>query len=176
MRHATAGFTLVETCVVVGICVIVALAAAPALSDTRDRQALRGAANELRADLQFLRSAAVARDRTLRFASSAAPSGSCYVLHAGSPGACSCDGTGRVACTGGTEVLKSVAFGLAGAPQLKASTAEIAIDPDRGTVTPTATLKLMSPRSGEAIEHVVNVMGRVRSCSPDARVPGYEAC
>ena len=26
------------------------------------------------------------------------------------------------------------------------------------------------------ITHVVNILGRVRSCSPEGRVPGYRAC
>jgi len=29
---------------------------------------------------------------------------------------------------------------------------------------------------GKAIHHVVNIMGRVRSCSPQGDIPGYRAC
>jgi len=30
--------------------------------------------------------------------------------------------------------------------------------------------------NGRAVHHVVNVMGRVRSCSPLNAMPGYTAC
>ena len=43
-----------------------------------------------------------------------------------------------------------------------------------GTSTPTGTLRLVDSR-GRAVHHVVNVMGRVRSCTP-AGVPGWRAC
>jgi type IV fimbrial biogenesis protein FimT len=43
-----------------------------------------------------------------------------------------------------------------------------------GTSTPTGTLRLVGGR-GRAVHHVVNVMGRVRSCTP-AGVPGWRAC
>jgi type IV fimbrial biogenesis protein FimT len=51
----------------------------------------------------------------------------------------------------------------------------MAFDPLHGTATPTATWRVIA-RDGRAIHHVVNVMGRVRSCSPDAAVPGHRAC
>jgi len=48
-------------------------------------------------------------------------------------------------------------------------------DPVRGTSTPTATVQL-SARNGTAIHQVMNIMGRVRSCSPAAAVSGYRRC
>jgi hypothetical protein len=39
----------------------------------------------------------------------------------------------------------------------------------------TQTLRLASA-SGLAIQHVVNLLGRVRSCSPQGAVAGYRAC
>ena len=48
-------------------------------------------------------------------------------------------------------------------------------DPLHGTSTPTGTLRLVDA-GGRAVHHVVNVMGRVRSCSPPARAPAMRAC
>jgi type IV fimbrial biogenesis protein FimT len=31
-------------------------------------------------------------------------------------------------------------------------------------------------RSGAAVHQIVNVMGRVRSCSPEPALPGFRAC
>ena len=43
--------------------------------------------------------------------------------------------------------------------------------PCKGTVTPTATLRVEA-RDGRAIHQVVNLLGRVRSCSPQGRIAG----
>jgi len=48
-------------------------------------------------------------------------------------------------------------------------------DPGQGTTTPTGSVRL-TDSEGRGITHVVNVLGRVRSCSPEGRVPGYRAC
>jgi type IV fimbrial biogenesis protein FimT len=42
-------------------------------------------------------------------------------------------------------------------------------------VTPTGTLRL-SLRDGRGLNQVVNIMGRVRTCSRSGTVPGYPAC
>ena len=51
-------------------------------------------------------------------------------------------------------------------------------DPLHGTSTPAGTLKITGA-SGRAVQHVVNVMGRVRTCSPQGAAPalaGYRVC
>ena len=58
---------------------------------------------------------------------------------------------------------------------LVANAASVLFDPLHGTATPTGTLRVTGA-SGRAIHHIINVMGRVRSCSPQAAVPGYRAC
>jgi type IV fimbrial biogenesis protein FimT len=45
----------------------------------------------------------------------------------------------------------------------------------RGTVTPTGTVTVATA-NGRALKQTVNIMGRVRSCSPDGAVLGYRAC
>jgi type IV fimbrial biogenesis protein FimT len=56
-----------------------------------------------------------------------------------------------------------------------ASSASMLFDADRGTVTPTGTLRLQLA-DGRAIHHVVNIMGRARTCSPRGAVPGHPPC
>jgi type IV fimbrial biogenesis protein FimT len=47
--------------------------------------------------------------------------------------------------------------------------------PDRGTVTPTGTLRLRLP-DGRAVHHVVNITGRARTCSPLGSMKGFAVC
>jgi type IV fimbrial biogenesis protein FimT len=56
-----------------------------------------------------------------------------------------------------------------------ANVASVLFDPLHGTSTPTGTLRLVGS-GGREVQHVVNVMGRVRSCSPLGAVPGYRPC
>ena len=57
---------------------------------------------------------------------------------------------------------------------LQANAGSILFDPLHGTSTPTATARVIGTMG--AIHHVVNVMGRVRSCSPEPAIPGYRTC
>jgi type IV fimbrial biogenesis protein FimT len=63
----------------------------------------------------------------------------------------------------------------AGRVALSSSSASMLFDAERGTVTPTGTLRLRLA-DGRAVHHVVNIMGRVRTCSPAGRVAGHPAC
>jgi type IV fimbrial biogenesis protein FimT len=168
------GVTLIEACVVMAVCTVLLATAVPAMRRMIERQMLRGAADGLRTDLQFLRTAAVSRGRTLWLGTQGG-NGSCYVLYAGGRGDCSCRPAGAAACAAGAEVLKVVGFEPDAAVQLPAGNTLLAVEPERGMVTPTATLKLVG-RGGEAVHTLVNVMGRVRACSPGAAVPGFKAC
>ena len=49
------------------------------------------------------------------------------------------------------------------------------LDPLKGTVTPTSTMRVVG-HDGREIHKVINIMGRVRTCSPGARVGGVPAC
>jgi type IV fimbrial biogenesis protein FimT len=58
---------------------------------------------------------------------------------------------------------------------IQSNSRSVLFDPQRGTTTPTVTVKLTS-RNGQAIHQIVNVVGRVRSCSPAPGLSGYRAC
>ena len=176
MRTTAMGVTLVEACVVVALCALIAALAAPSMHGVIVRQALRGRADELRTDLHFLRTNAIARSERLWFAVEAVDGGTCYVIHSGSAGDCSCDVDGRPSCsTTDAVALKAVGFRADGPVRLASNVDALAFEPARGAVTPTATLQLQSSR-GELVKHIVSIAGRVRSCSPAAQVAGYSAC
>lgn len=48
-------------------------------------------------------------------------------------------------------------------------------DGTRGTVSPTGTVRVIGS-DGRALHKVVNVMGRVRTCSPQRSISGYRPC
>jgi type IV fimbrial biogenesis protein FimT len=71
--------------------------------------------------------------------------------------------------------LRAVGFPAGHKVQVAANSGSMLFHPDRGTVTPTGTIRLQG-NSGDSIQLVVNVMGRVRSCSPKGIVAGLPAC
>jgi type IV fimbrial biogenesis protein FimT len=166
------GFTLIEACIALAITATLLGAALPSFKQARERRHLEGAAAQLRTDIAFARSLAVARNESLRMAFT---SPSCYVMHTGPSGACQCDAEGNARCVGGAVPLRTVGLGEAGQVALSANSESILLDGARGTVTPTSTIKITA-RSGAAIHSVVNIMGRVRNCSPGRAMPGYPVC
>jgi type IV fimbrial biogenesis protein FimT len=50
----------------------------------------------------------------------------------------------------------------------------VAFSAEFGTATPTATVRVLNT-AGEEIQVVVNLMGRVRSCSPTATLKALQA-
>ena len=100
--------------------------------------------------------------------------GTCWVVHTGLAAQCRCGDAAPAVCSGGAVEIKTVVLAAADRVSVRSNVASIAFDPMHGTSTPTGTLRLVD-RTGRAVHHVVNVMGRVRSCTP-AGVPGWRAC
>ena len=169
------GVTLIEAGIVLAVIAIAAGAAAPGMRDLIDARRLDGAATQLATDIQFIRTEAVARNEALRLSFHATSAGSCYVVHTGNADQCSCVAAGPAQCSGAAREVKTVTIAAAERVTLQANAASVLFDPLHGTSTPTGTLRLTGA-GGRAIHHVINVMGRVRSCSPQAAVPGYRAC
>lgn len=172
---AQRGITLIETAIVVVITTIVAASAAPSLQRLIDARRLEGAAVQLAADIQFVRTEAVARNEAVRMSFHATTDGSCYVIHTGAANACSCAAAGPAQCSGTAQEIRTATLATADRVSLQANAGSLLFDPLHGTSSPTGTLRLIGTND-RAIHHVVNVMGRVRSCSPLAAVPGYRAC
>ncbi len=169
------GFTLIEACVVLAVVAVIASAAAPSMQNLLDARRLDGTATQLATDIQFTRTEAVARNRPLRLSFHATAGGSCYVIHTGHADQCACPAPGPAECSGGALQIRTVTIAAADRVALQANVASVLFDPLHGTSTPTGTLRVIGG-DGRAIHHVINIMGRVRSCSPQAAVPGYHAC
>lgn len=167
------GLTLVEAAVVAGVVAVVGAAAAPAMSGLLDTQRLHGFASELAADLQLARNEAIQRNQPVRLSLHAAAA--CYVVHTGGAAACRCGDGGPAVCDAGTTQIRTVRWGASERIELQANRTSILFDPQHGTASPAATLRVVGT-DGRAIHHVVNLMGRVRSCAGLAPVPGYRAC
>ena len=169
------GITLVEAAVSVAIAAVVAGTMLPSFEQVRERRHLEGIAAQLETDIQWTRSLAVARSAVVRMSFLAEADAACYVVHTGAAGSCACSGDGSATCEAGSEPLRSVRLGTEVPATLHSNVRSMAFDPVRGTVTPTATIRV-SGRGGGAIHQVVNIMGRVRSCSPGGAIVGYRAC
>jgi type IV fimbrial biogenesis protein FimT len=97
------------------------------------------------------------------------------VIHTGAAGDCPCDNIGVAQCTNGSTALKTVFHPADRSVSVQANVASMRFDPTNGTVTPAGTVRVIAA-DGRAVHHVVNIMGRVRSCSPGGSAKGYKAC
>lgn len=167
------GLTLVETCVTMSIACVLLGTALPGFNDMLARRKLTGVATELLGDIAYVRGAAVARNQPVRLSFHALATGSCYVVHTGAAADCRCSADGIAQCSGSAVALKTVLQAASGVA-VQANVRSMLFDPVRGTTSPAGTVRVVGD-SG-AIHHVVNIMGRARSCSPSAGVPGYKAC
>ncbi len=168
------GITLVEAMVTLAVASIAAGTAIPSFQGMIARQRLEGVAVQLATDLQYARTEAVARNEPLRISFWSDEGGSCYAIHTGGHAQCSCSSVAPAACTGDAVEIKTVYVPAAQKVAVQANVASILYDPRHGTSTPTGTARVAGTPG--AIHHVVNVMGRVRSCSPEGSFPGYRTC
>jgi type IV fimbrial biogenesis protein FimT len=172
-KRTSRGVTLIEAATIVAICAVSASAAAPSMRGLLDLRRLTGHAGTLAADLQLARNEAIARNQPVRWSWYAAQG--CYVLHTGSAAQCTCADSGPAVCQGDARQIRTARLESADRLTLQTNAASIVFDPLHGTASPAATLRLTAP-DGRALHHIVNVMGRVRSCSPLSAVPGQPAC
>lgn len=169
------GISLLEACIVIAIVGVVAAGAIPSMQGLLDGRRLAGAATQLAADIQYTRSEALLRNRTLRLTLHTLVGASCYLIHTGAAAQCVCRTTGSADCSGGAQAIKSVIWPAADRVVLQANVASILFDPLHGTSTPTGTLRVIGTQ-GRAVHHIVNIMGRVRSCTPSGLPAGYPTC
>jgi type IV fimbrial biogenesis protein FimT len=180
LKHRTTsrsqrGVSMVESLVCLAITAGGLGATLPGFEKLRTQRHFDGAAAQLETDIHYTRSLAVARNHSLRMSFHTDTEGSCYVVHTGARDDCTCAADGSTTCTDGAVPLRSVRFGQGNTLQLSVNVGSILFDPIKGTSTPTGTLRLVAS-DDRAVHLVVNLMGRVRTCSPDKTVPGYRAC
>lgn len=166
------GFSLIEAMVVVAVIAILATVAAPSYIELIGKQRLKGAASVLYGDLQYARSEAVQRNTpvTVTFDTSVTPW--CYIIHTGTT--CTCGASGS--CTGSAVNLKNVSGADSSGVTMALSTGvtEIAFEPRQGTATP--GIITFTGINSLQVQNQVNLLGRVRLCSPGGAVSGYSSC
>jgi type IV fimbrial biogenesis protein FimT len=170
------GLSLVECCVSLSILCILLGTALPSMTSLLEQQRLRGLSATLVGDLQLTRSEALLRNADVRMSFHSATGGSCYVVHTGPVSACSCTGAGQAQCTGPQAALLNARHWPAGgAHQIAANVNSILIDPRIGTASPGGTVRL-TDSAGREIRHIVNLRGRVRTCSAQGALAEHPPC
>ncbi len=169
------GFTLIEASAVLAITTVLATAAAPGMQELINARRLDNATTQLASDIHLTRTAALARNQAVRLSFVSRSAGSCYMIHTGSAGACDCSSDGPAVCQGTAREIKTVALNDADRVRISANVGSVLFDPMHGTSTPTGTVRVIGA-NGREVRHIINIMGRVRSCSPAPSVPGYRAC
>ncbi len=174
--RAQHGLSMVEMLCTLAITALLLGGAVPMLNDLRLGQRLQATAALLETDIHLARSTAIHSGRPVRLVVQAlAGGGSCYLLHAGAANGCECRADGQARCDADAQLLRIETQPAAAGVTLAALVRPLVFDAHKGTVTPTATLRLAA-RDGRAIHQVVNIMGRVRSCSPAGAVGGIRPC
>ena len=175
-RTAQRGLSLVELLCSLAIMALLVGGALPMFNELRWSQALQSAASLLETDLHHARSLAVISGRPVRLSTQSPTAGaSCYIVHTGAAHACRCDGHGQAQCEAGAEMLRLVEQPVTAGIRLAPTERSIVFDGGKGTVTPTATLRLTDP-DGRTIHQVVNIMGRVRTCAAAGTLGGLRPC
>jgi type IV fimbrial biogenesis protein FimT len=170
------GLSLVDMMCALAITLVLLGGALPMLRDLRAGQALQATAALLETDIQLAKSEAAAGAMPVRLSvQSLAGGGSCYTVHTGAAQACRCQGGGQAQCDAGARLLRLAEQPGVGAITLSAVQRSILFDGGKGTVTPTATIKV-TDRDGRAVHQIINIMGRVRSCTPNRGFGGLKPC
>lgn len=172
------GFTAVEALIVASVGSVAIGAALPGLELSRERRHVEGAASQFETDVAMARSLAVAQNRALRISFQGDAANGCYVVHTGAADACRCgDAPGAPAvCSGDAESLRTTVVRDGGPVALSSNVRSMLFDPVRGTVSPTGTVRVAGAGGAVALHQVVNIMGRVRTCSAGTAISGYRAC
>jgi type IV fimbrial biogenesis protein FimT len=169
------GVSLTEGLVVAALSSTLAAAAVANFSQWRAQVAVEQAAAAFEADVHQARSLAIARGEAVRMAFEEAPDGQCWMLHSGARGSCRCEAGGSPVCEGASVVFHVAHWPQSQPVRVAANVRSLAFDATHGTVSPTATVRFTGA-NGRALNQVVGIMGRVRSCAPNGPWSGYKAC
>ena len=131
-------------------------------------------AAQLRTDFHFARSLASSGSQSVRITFGSGPA-TCYVIHTGAANDCQCTASGKAVCKGTARALRVASFDADGPVSVASNSKSMLIDHQHATVTPTGTMQVRG-RQGTVMHLVVNIMGRVRSCSAAGNVPGQPLC
>ena len=178
------GLTSVEMLCAASISLTAISTSVGGMRDLVLRQHLEGAAHEIETSVQLARATAVLEGQTVRLAiqpindatNTTASTARCLILHTGPKDACQCRPLGTApVCTGDARSLQTQLHDGRSGVRIASNPVSLAFSATRGTVTPTATIKLVDSQ-GRALHQIVNVMGRTRTCSPAPALVGHLAC
>ena len=184
LRRPDSGFTLVELMVTVAIVVVLITLVAPSFTQLIALQRLRSINAELVTTLQYARSEAVARNRSIQFQMGSSSTMTCYMVFIQSIVTnCDCTRTPGSACSSGielrtTQVLRSTDIELTRSPS---GTLPMSITPNGPMDTgPSFTIFTIIARrvsgSMAQLETSMGSTGRPTVCSRDSSVNGAPAC
>ncbi|MFN7723964.1 MAG: Tfp pilus assembly protein FimT/FimU [Rubrivivax sp.] len=166
------GLTLIETCTVMAVgCTLLGLAA-PNLKTFSERRELEAVSAQMRTNLAHARSLAAAQGLNVQVQFSGPR---CVVTYIGPTTSCQCNGSGQALCVAPVNVLHVMHQPQGSRVSWQSNSTHLTLDAAKGTVTPTATVRITS-QSGLELRNVVNLMGRVRQCAATAGLAGYPAC
>lgn len=169
------GLTLIELLCAITVATVILRGAIAPLRELLQRQVLLSTAAAIETDVHYARTLAQTTDTEVRLSVQKHPAGgSCTVVHTGAAHACRCTSDGLAKCTGGARALRLNEQRSAAGASIAGTERSLIFAPGRGTVTPTATL-VLTANDGRSLRKIVNIMGRVRSCSDD-RLPGVVPC
>lgn len=175
-RLTQRGLTLVEAGTATAIAAAALTTTIGSFGNLVQRRHTEGVAAELSTDLQLARSESVMRNTGVRFGFQGGVDGArCYVIYTGAANACSCTEPGAPVCSGEAVAIKAVRLSSDSRTSVHANVASMLFDPTRATVTPTATIQVRSA-DGRQINHIVNILGRVRSCAAVGDWSGLRPC
>ncbi|QVL51220.1 MAG: GspH/FimT family pseudopilin [Thiocapsa sp.] len=186
------GFTLLELMITLSVLAILASLGVPAMQEMLERNRLKGAAQALVEDLQWVRGEAIRRNRDLHLIFDAG-SPWCYGISEAS--ACNChltDPDDANACTlsfNDTKVLKhlhaanyvgvdaTATFnqGLTGFERRRGTTMRMGSGSAGSKRHGNGSVNFSNAHGGQ-LRVILSVIGRVRVCSPDQSVPGFRPC
>jgi type IV fimbrial biogenesis protein FimT len=174
-RRSSAGVSLIELCVCLAVIAILLSQAVPAMEQLKQGQRLDLIAQTLMTDLQQARSEAVQRADTVHLRFSRHALGSCYLMHTGESGQCTCDDSGQAFCAATAQLIKREWVAASQRIALRSNVNSMSFQARQGTVTSTGSIDI-SDSAGPTIRHIVSITGRVRTCSPNGAVTRLPAC
>lgn len=172
------GVSLVEAMLVSGILSLMAGVITPQMQTLKETQRLRAQGELLRTDLQLARNEAISRGTGVRISFHHSTHGSGYIVHTGATNQCSMDPQGQATCDPEVSLISAAWIPASNKLTLRPaakSVNSLLFNAGQGTVSPTATLRLLNAQ-GQGVHHIVSIMGRVRACATDGKLLGYKAC
>jgi type IV fimbrial biogenesis protein FimT len=176
-RNPQRGVSLVETAATLTTLSILLASVVPGYQTFLDKRRVEGLAAEIGVDLQWARSEAVTRQQNVRIAFGSTPVGgrACYVIHTGPVGECACADEGPAVCSAEAQELKSMLAPADGRTVFRSNVGTMTYEFNRGTTTPGGRIDLTGA-GGHSVRHVVSMLGRVTTCTPDGSMTDRPRC